>query len=220
VLGRKGSAISYAISPDGKIDLDLVRISGFGGALRSKDSSDLKGRVPRRVPNVSRLNRRAAMACLVVALLSQLLLPALHVLVHYRELHGHSHGARKAHGAKELAWVIERARGRALPAKHTAKAASPVHEHEHERARRSHQHQPGDEPEKPAPHHHDGDQPGAPHGASSLEHLTAFFLEATPPRLAIPFRRVELATVALVAGRRVAVVVRRAQPVRGPPQLS
>jgi hypothetical protein len=159
------------------------------------------------------------MACLVVALLSQLLLPAMHALVHWREHSGrsasHAHGARAPHGAKELAWVIERAGGRALPARHPARPA----EHSHDGTRHSHDpHAPA--APMPAPHHHDGDQPGGPHGASSLEHLTAFFLEATPPKLAIPFRRVELATVALVAGRRASAPVVRAQPVRGPPERS
>jgi hypothetical protein len=154
------------------------------------------------------------MACLVVALLSQLLLPAMHALVHWREHHGSAApGARAPHGAKELAWVIERAGGRALPARHPARPA----EHTHDGTRHSHA---PNEPAAPAPHHHDGDQPGGPHGASSLEHLTAFFLEATPPKLAIPFRRVELATVLLVAGRGAAAPDVRAQPVRGPPQLS
>lgn len=162
------------------------------------------------------------MACLVVALLSQLLLPAMHALVHWREHSGrsasHAHGARAPHGAKELAWVIERAGGRALPARQPARPA----EHTHDGTRHSHPHAPREPaaPAAPAPHHHDGDQPGGPHGASSLEHLTAFFLEATPPKLAIPFRRVELATVLLVAGRGAAAPDVRAQPVRGPPQLS
>jgi len=159
------------------------------------------------------------MACLVVALLSQLLLPAMHALVHWRELHGRTHGhahGRTAHGAKELAWVIERAGGRAMPAKHAARPAAPAHEHGGE----THSHDAPEPGHEPAPHHHDGDQPGGPHGASSLEHLTAFFLEATPPKLAVPFRRVELATVTLVAGRRVVAVPPRAQPVRGPPQQS
>ncbi len=178
------------------------------------------------------------MACLVVALLSQLLLPAMHALVHYAERqggrsHAHSHGAR--HGARELAWVIERAGGKAVTAASQAQkakrlaAAAAAHQRSHH-VGAAHSHHVDDassqDPHAPSPlapsrsHHHDGDQPGGPHGKRSLEHFTAFFLEATPPKLAVPFRRVSPAIVLLVEGRLALAPIPRAQPARGPPQLS
>lgn len=165
------------------------------------------------------------MACLMVALLAQLLLPAMHALVHHAEGreqagHRHAHGLKPArhHGARQLTWVIERAGGQAKPKARAVAARSHSH-----REGAAHTHDP-QEPSPPAPspghHHHDGDRPGGPHGASSLEHFTAFFLEATPPKLALPFRRTSPAPVLLVEGRRPPALVVRAQPVRGPPQLS
>lgn len=158
------------------------------------------------------------MACLAVALLAQLLLPAMHAMVHHRE----QHGVRERHGDRERAWIITKAGGRvvsapqhAVPREHSHGQGAPVHRHgapEGDLASGGHEHGPG--------HHHDGDQPGDRHGAHSLEHLTAFFLEATPPRLAIPYRLVAAPTVTLVAGRLMVPPIDRAQPVRGPPQAS
>lgn len=71
-----------------------------------------------------------------------------------------------------------------------------------------------------ARHHHDGDQPGERHGAHALEHWTAFYLEAAPPALAVPYLLVAPAVVPLVAGRLVTAPIDRAQPVRGPPRQS
>lgn len=164
----------------------------------------------------------------MVALLSQLLLPALHALVHYREQHGevrhgHSHarphGAR--HGARELAWVIERAGGAKAKAKPSGKALA-LRPHTHGGGAHTHEPSPDPSPEPgaPAPHRHDGDQPGGPHGGNSLEHFTAFFLEATPPKLAVPFRFVAKEPVLLVEGRLAQAPIVSAQPVRGPPQES
>lgn len=163
------------------------------------------------------------MACLVVALLSQLLLPAMHALVHYTEQHGHTH-SRQRHGARELAWVIERAGGKSAAQQQQARRLAALAAAEHGRPHShdggaAHSHEPT--PLAPSPsHHHDGDQPGGPHGGNSLEHFTAFFLEATPPKLAIPFRRVSPAVVILVEGRLARAPILRSQPVRGPPQLS
>lgn len=175
---------------------------------------------------MSRLPRQAALACLVVALLSQLLLPALHALVHYREQHGEvrhrhsharSHGAR--HGARELAWVIERAGGAKAKAKMGGEARA-LRPHAHGGAAHTHEPSHEHEPAAPAPHRHDGDRPGGPHGQSSLEHFTAFFLEATPPKLAVPFRFVAKEPVLLVEGRLAQAPIVSAQPVRGPPRAS
>ncbi len=175
----------------------------------------------RIVAIVSRLPRQAALACLVVALLSQVLLPAMHALVHYQERHGHGHSHAKPHGARQLAWVIERAGGAKAKSKAGGKAVS-LRLHAHGGAPHTHEpsHESSPEPGAPAPHRHDGDQPGGPHGGSSLEHFTAFYLEATPPKLAVPFRFVAKEPVLLVEGRLAQAPIVSAQPVRGPPRES
>jgi hypothetical protein len=187
---------------------------------------------------VTRGNRSAALACLAVALLAQLLLPAMHAAVHARERHGggHHHG-----GEGERAWVITKAGARVVAAPHEGehRHGGVVHRHEAPAATTPRSRPaPLALPEAPfglasssiseeehdahgaAGHHHDGDQPGGRHGAHTLEHLTAFFLEATPPALAVPYDLVAPAVVPLVAGRLVPAPIDRAQPVRGPPRQS
>lgn len=174
------------------------------------------------------MNRQAAFICLAVALLSQLLLPAMHAGVHELE-HARSHDGARRSGERQ--WVITHSGGKPVAG---AEHAGSV-EHSHDGS--THRHEPHDdaagERERERGrgelamrstdagghgHHHHGERPGDRHGAGSLEHFAAFYLEATPPALAIPFRRVEPAVVPLVAGRVLTALVPRAHAVRGPPE--
>lgn len=185
----------------------------------------------RIVAIVSRVNRQAAFICLAVALLSQLLLPAMHAAVHELE-HARSHDGAQHDGARR--WVITHSGGRPVAGAEAAHAreslAGAVHSHDgstHRHARhpddarqraRSHELSMGAADAGGHGHHHHGERPGDRHGAGSLEHFAAFYLEATPPTLAIPFRRIEPAVVPLVAGRVFTTPVPRAHAVRGPPE--
>ncbi len=170
-----------------------------------------------------RAHRQAAFVCLAVALLSQLLLPAMHAAVHAVE-HASSHeGGRRGDGAQ---WIITHSGGRAVAgaeaalarARHGGEHSHGGAPHRHDEARgRSGELAMRSAAEGGGGHHHHGDAPGDRHGARSLEHLTAFYLEAAPVALAIPFRRLEPTVVPLVAGRIFPAPVPRAHAVRGPP---
>ncbi len=167
---------------------------------------------------------------------AQLLLPAMHAAVHALEQGDHSHGE---HGGQRgrWTWVITSAGGRTVDAARGA-AHEPAHSHG---AAHAHSHggaaadssaadsssEAAGFSKEPrlgavplAGHHHHGDGPGQRHGAGSLEHFSAFYVEATPPTLAVPFERLAAPVVPLIAGRVLVAAPVRAHSVRGPPLQS
>jgi hypothetical protein len=172
---------------------------------------------------VFRAHRQAAFVCLAVALLSQLLLPAMHAAVHAVEHAGAHEGGRRGERAR---WIITHSGGRAVAGAEAALARA-LHGRAHSHGGAPHRHDEAggrsgeltmrSAAEGGAGHRHHGDAPGERHGARSLEHLTACYLEATPAALAIPFRRLEPTVVPLVAGRIFTAPIPRAHAVRGPP---
>ncbi len=172
---------------------------------------------------MTRAPRHAALICLTQTAFALLALPALHVLVHYREHRGEARAR----------WHVVSGRGDE-PSAHGA--TSHGHEHGAGAARdhasgHPHLHVPGDRAqaheldgaardgsEPPSHHHHPSDDDG-PHGAGSLEHLATFFLEPAKAALAQVAQQLEVAALPELSSRRVVATSVRAHAVRGPPRL-
>lgn len=165
---------------------------------------------------MTRAPRHAALICLAQAAFALLALPALHVLVHYREHRGESRAR----------WHVVSGRG-----DEASTHGATSHGHEHGAgAGHPHLHVPGDRAqaheldgaardgsETPSHHHHPSDDDG-PHGVGSLEHLAAFFLE--PAKAALPpvAQLLEVAALPELSSRRVVATLVRAHAARGPPR--
>lgn len=164
---------------------------------------------------VIRLPRHAAVACLAMVLLSQLVLPTMHVVVHALE----AHGDHRIHGRQ---WIVITAgnhgrgnrshasSGRTLG--HASDSLADDHTHGDQRPLAT---DPVDAPGHS--HRHDNDLPGDRHGQRSVEHLAGYFLEVSPPALPPAFHRLAAARVPLSEGQHVLAAAARAHLVRGPP---